>query len=89
MKPLQMNNPKFNGAAALAEIHMEREKRKKVKLLRPSKLNAFRGEIFELRKQGGSYADITYWLETKKGCPTNKTTVMRFLKNNAPQNTKS
>ena len=80
-----MSEKKFNGAAELAAIHAERKIRKKVKLLKFSKLNKFRGEIFELRKQGASYADITHWLDTRKDCPASKTTVMRFLKNNAPQ----
>lgn len=77
-----MQSQKFNGAAELAAIREERGKRKKVKLLQRSKLNEFRGEIFELRKNGGSYADIAYWLETKKACPTNKVTIYRFIKKN-------
>lgn len=76
-----MNAEKFNGAAELAAIRIERGKRKKVKLLKSSKLNEFRGEIFELRKNGASYADITHWLDTRKACQTNKTTVMRFINN--------
>jgi hypothetical protein len=77
-----MQGQKFDGAAELAAIRQERGKRKKARLLKPSKLNVYRGEIFELHKNGASYADISYWLDTRKACPANKTTVMRFIKNN-------
>ena len=76
-----MSEQEFDWDKELAAVKAERGGMQKTRLLNYSKLNKYRGEVLKLRKKGASYADIAYWLKTRKACPTSKTTVMRFFKN--------
>ena len=44
-----------------------------------SKLDQYRVELVELRKQGGSYLELKTWLGNSHGLTCHPTTVMRYL----------
>lgn len=81
-----MKDLKFDPCKVLALIKAERANMKKVKLLKVSKLNPYRGELLALRHAGASYAELAHWLTKTKGCLTHKSTVMRFLRHNEAEN---
>ena len=78
MKP-QETAPAFDPAATLAAVREHRAEAKRRRTWGRSRLTPYRAELVKLRQAGGSFADLTIWLRTKKRVKMDTSSVRRYL----------
>ena len=69
----------FDPATALAAVREHRAEAKRRRTWGRSRLTPYRAELVKLRQAGGSFADLTIWLRTKKRVKMDTSSVRRYL----------
>ena len=79
---ITQDQSKFDAAASLLVIRQVRGIVRRRRTWRKSKLDPHRDKLVALRRVGGSYASIAYWLRTqnRKFHCIARSTIMRYLR---------